>query len=71
LRLPLSVDKSSNWAKTSSWIFRSGFGTHPVVSVMARIYDNKDEELHSLLSKAANDQGANVLIPDLQRPYVS
>jgi hypothetical protein len=37
---------------------------------MARIYDNKDEELHSLLSKAANDQGANVLIPDLQRPYV-
>jgi hypothetical protein len=37
---------------------------------MARIYDNKDEELHSLLFKAANDQGANVLIPDLQRPYV-
>jgi hypothetical protein len=37
---------------------------------MARIYDNKDEELHTLLSKAANDQGANVLIPDLQRPYV-
>jgi uncharacterized protein with ParB-like and HNH nuclease domain len=37
---------------------------------MARIYDNKEEELYILLSKAANDQGANVLIPDLQRPYV-
>lgn len=37
---------------------------------MARIYDNKAEELHTLLSKAANDSGATVLIPDLQRPYV-
>jgi hypothetical protein len=37
---------------------------------MARIYDNKEEELYILLAKAANDQGANVLIPDLQRPYV-
>src|SRR5271166_5762437 len=37
---------------------------------MARIYDNKEEELHTLLSKAANDSGATVLIPDLQRPYV-
>jgi hypothetical protein len=37
---------------------------------MARIYENKEKELHTLLSKAANDSGATVLIPDLQRPDV-
>jgi hypothetical protein len=37
---------------------------------MARIYENKEKELHTLLSKAANDSGGTVFIPDLQRPYV-
>jgi Protein of unknown function DUF262 len=37
---------------------------------MAQIYDQGAEELHVLLDKAANQQGATLVIPDLQRPYV-
>ncbi len=37
---------------------------------MAQIYDQEAEELHLLLNKAANQDGATLVIPDLQRPYV-
>ncbi|MCY0990515.1 DUF262 domain-containing protein [Nannocystis sp. ILAH1] len=37
---------------------------------MARIYDEKSEELYKLLDKAAQSTGATLVIPDLQRPYV-
>lgn len=37
---------------------------------MAQIYDHQSEELHALLNNAANHQGATLVIPDLQRPYV-
>lgn len=37
---------------------------------MAQIYDHQSEELHALLTNAANNQGATLVIPDLQRPYV-
>ncbi len=37
---------------------------------MANIYEEKSEALHLLLDRARSDEGATVLIPDLQRPYV-
>jgi hypothetical protein len=37
---------------------------------MANIYEEKSEPLHQLLDRARADDGATVLIPDLQRPYV-
>ena len=37
---------------------------------MANIYEEKTEGLHPLLDRARSDDGATVLIPDLQRPYV-
>lgn len=37
---------------------------------MAGIYVDQHCELSELLSRANNDQGATLLIPDLQRPYV-
>lgn len=37
---------------------------------MSKIYADADEELHKLLSRASNENGATLLIPDLQRPYV-
>ncbi len=37
---------------------------------MANIYEEKSEMLHQLLDRARSDDGATVLIPDLQRPYV-
>lgn len=37
---------------------------------MANIYEEKTESLHLLLDRAKADDGATVLIPDLQRPYV-
>ncbi len=37
---------------------------------MANIYEEKSEALHLLLDRARADDGATVLIPDLQRPYV-
>lgn len=38
--------------------------------MMANIYEEKTEGLHLLLDRARADDGATVLIPDLQRPYV-
>lgn len=37
---------------------------------MANIYEEKNEPLHQLLERARSGDGATVLIPDLQRPYV-
>ena len=37
---------------------------------MASIYADQHCELKELLARASNDQGATLLIPDLQRPYV-
>jgi hypothetical protein len=37
---------------------------------MANIYEEKNEPLHQLLDHARSGDGATVLIPDLQRPYV-
>jgi hypothetical protein len=37
---------------------------------MANIYAEKSETLYELLDRARSDDGATVLIPDLQRPYV-
>jgi hypothetical protein len=37
---------------------------------MANIYGDQHRELSDLLNIASNDQGATLLIPDLQRPYV-
>lgn len=37
---------------------------------MANIYEERSETLHQLLDRARSDDGATVLIPDLQRPYV-
>jgi hypothetical protein len=37
---------------------------------MANIYKNGVIELHELLTRAGASMGANMLIPDLQRPYV-
>lgn len=35
-----------------------------------KIYDEGAEPLHELLKAASSDQGATLLVPDLQRPYV-
>jgi hypothetical protein len=37
---------------------------------MAKIYDEKLFELYEILGEASSEQGATVLIPNLQRPYV-
>lgn len=37
---------------------------------MANIYEEKNEPLHQLIDRARSDDGATVVIPDLQRPYV-
>ena len=37
---------------------------------MANIYEAKSEDLHKLIERAADANGATVVIPDLQRPYV-
>ncbi len=37
---------------------------------MANIYEENAEGLNQLLDRARTDDGATVLIPDLQRPYV-
>jgi hypothetical protein len=37
---------------------------------MANIYESREEEVHSLLTRASAATGATVVIPDLQRPYV-
>ncbi len=37
---------------------------------MANIYEERTEGLYQLLDRARTDDGATVLIPDLQRPYV-
>lgn len=37
---------------------------------MANIYEPKSEDLHLLIERASSGQGATVVIPDLQRPYV-
>src|ERR1039458_3589911 len=39
-------------------------------SIVANIYEEKSEGLHQLLDRARADDGATVLIPDLQRPIV-
>ncbi|HTQ06647.1 MAG TPA: DUF262 domain-containing protein [Polyangiaceae bacterium] len=36
----------------------------------ARIYEHRDAQLHELLSRASSGDGATLLIPDLQRPFV-
>lgn len=36
---------------------------------MAGIYTDQHDELGTLLAKASNDEGASLLIPDLQRPF--
>src|SRR6185503_7847723 len=35
-----------------------------------KIYDDGSEPLHDILKAASSDQGATLLVPDLQRPYV-
>ncbi|ATB31096.1 DUF262 domain-containing protein [Melittangium boletus] len=35
-----------------------------------KIYDEGAESLHEILRAASSDQGATLLVPDLQRPYV-
>lgn len=37
---------------------------------MANIYEQQSEELHELLARASASDGATVVIPDLQRPFV-
>lgn len=37
---------------------------------MMKIYDEGAEPLHDILNAASSDQGATLLVPDLQRPYV-
>src|SRR5207247_2312435 len=37
---------------------------------MATIYEEKADPLHLLLDRARADDGATVVIPELQRPYV-
>jgi len=37
---------------------------------MAQVYKDNHETLEGLLAQASNSQGASLLIPDLQRPYV-
>lgn len=37
---------------------------------MANIYESRSEEIHNLLDRASAANGATVVIPDLQRPYV-
>jgi hypothetical protein len=37
---------------------------------MSSIYSDQHSDLHDLLTKANNELGATLLIPDLQRPYV-
>ena len=37
---------------------------------MANIYEEKSEPLHLLLDRSRSDDGATILIPDLQRPFV-
>jgi len=37
---------------------------------MANIYEEKSEPLHILLDRSRSDDGATILIPDLQRPFV-
>src|SRR5438445_9460992 len=37
---------------------------------MATIYEQKSDPLHTLLERARDDEGATVVIPELQRPYV-
>lgn len=37
---------------------------------MANIYEEKQENLYSLLDRARSEDGATVVIPELQRPYV-
>lgn len=37
---------------------------------MANIYEQQSEHLYQLLDRARSEEGATVLIPDLQRPYV-
>ncbi|HVX86388.1 MAG TPA: DUF262 domain-containing protein [Phycisphaerae bacterium] len=37
---------------------------------MANIYEQKCEDLHILLERSKSGDGATILIPDLQRPYV-
>jgi len=37
---------------------------------MAGIYTDQHHELGNLLAKASNDEGASLLIPGLQRPFV-
>lgn len=37
---------------------------------MAKIYNDREETLNDLLSKAGREAGATLLIPELQRPYV-
>jgi hypothetical protein len=37
---------------------------------MATIYVDQHCALSELLNLASNDQGATLLIPDLQRPYI-
>ena len=36
---------------------------------MAGIYTDQHDELGTLLTKASNDEGASLLIPNLQRPF--
>ena len=37
---------------------------------MANIYESRSEETHTLLNRASAGDGATIVIPDLQRPYV-
>ena len=37
---------------------------------MANIYEQRSEPLHELLGKTRDEEGATVVIPELQRPYV-
>ncbi len=37
---------------------------------MANIYESRSEDTHALLDRASAGDGATVVIPDLQRPYV-
>jgi len=38
--------------------------------MMANIYEQQSEEIHKLLERASAGDGATVVIPDLQRPFV-
>ena len=37
---------------------------------MANIFESSSQKLHELIEQAKSEEGATVVIPELQRPYV-